>query len=37
MKLIGGLVVDDTSRERETVTCDYVKKVSDKETDDIDK
>ena len=37
MKLIGGLVMDDSSRERETVTCNYVKKVSDKETDDIDK
>ena len=37
LKLIGGMVMDDTSRERETVTCVYVKKVSEKETDDIDK
>ena len=37
MKVVGGMVMDDTSHARETVTCNYVKKVSDKETDDLDK
>ena len=35
MKLVGGIVKDDTSYERETVMCDYVKKTTEKQTDDL--
>ena len=35
IRIIGGMTMDDTSRERETVICDGVSKVDAKGTDEI--
>lgn len=37
LKMIGGMTMDDSSRERETVTCVAVAKVDEKGTDELPK